>query len=328
MTKKRYNFLMSKRFFCFMAIFALTAVIAPAEEEIREIIPCNRVLVLQRGPWNDNLTVIDAGPSLIMVDTWSSPRAAEKARGIIEQRFHKPVSHVINTHHHWDHSFGNQVFVGALIFGHEYCVTDMIKEYSSPASRAQALEYTGSLKELEPAKRYKDSVRKDIEKDFQLTPPAHLVGDRETFASGDLTCKLYHVPGLHTRSNLTIFIPELGLLFTRREFNGQELPILREGIDLDKLIGSLEDILAGGKPLKFILAGHYQPIADPDLRPALNYLKILKARVRKFRLAGRTLEELQAADAIAPFPELKKNLAGHLANLEIVWKEYPLDRHP
>jgi hypothetical protein len=94
------------------------------------------------------------------------------------------------------------------------------------------------------------------------------------------------------------------------------------------LIGNLEDILAGGKPLKFILAGHYQPIADPDLRPALNYLKILKARVRKFRLAGRTLEELQAADAIAPFPELKKNLAGHLANLEIVWKEYPLDRHP
>jgi ketosteroid isomerase-like protein len=171
-------------------------------------------------------------------------------------------------------------------------------------------------------------VGKDMEKDFRLTLPQHLIGDRGVLEIGNLTCKLYHVPGLHTRSNLTIFIPELGLLFTRREFDGQELPVLETGADLGKLISSLEDILACGKPIKFLLTGHGRPLADPDLLPALNYLRTLKTTVQEFRLLGRTLEELRAAAAFASLPAVQKSPASHLANLEIVWKEDPRSVQP
>jgi len=248
----------------------------PGSEEFKEIDLGDRVFILERGPWSDNLTVIDAGPSLIVVDTWSSPVAAAKAKAIITDRFHQPVSHVINTHHHWDHTFGNQAFEGAEIVGHASCAEDMAKEYSTPAARAQALEYARSRSQYHSVKDYARSVAADIEKDFRLTPPRHLIGDRETLRIGDLTCKLYHAPGLHTRSNLTIFIPELGLLFTRREFDGQGLPVLEAGVDLEKLIGSLEDIVGSNRPVKYILMGHGQPIADPDLRPALEFLKGLR----------------------------------------------------
>jgi metal-dependent hydrolase (beta-lactamase superfamily II) len=38
---------------------------------------------------------------------------------------------VINTHHHWDHTFGNQVFADAKIIGHVLCSEDMQTVYGS-----------------------------------------------------------------------------------------------------------------------------------------------------------------------------------------------------
>jgi len=92
-----------------------------------------------RGPWLENMTILDAGPSLVVVDTWSSPQAAASTKALIDQRFHKPVSHVINTHHHWDHTFGNQVFSDAVIVGHRLCAEDMKADYGTGRGQGPVL---------------------------------------------------------------------------------------------------------------------------------------------------------------------------------------------
>jgi glyoxylase-like metal-dependent hydrolase (beta-lactamase superfamily II) len=101
----------------------------------RETRLSDRVLILYHAPWNETMTAIDAGPSLIVVDAWGSLAAAREARVRIEGIFHKRVGYVVNTHHHWGHTFGNAAFADAVIVGHEFCPQDMKDDYADAAKR-------------------------------------------------------------------------------------------------------------------------------------------------------------------------------------------------
>jgi glyoxylase-like metal-dependent hydrolase (beta-lactamase superfamily II) len=138
---------------------------------------------------------------------------------------------------------------------------------------------------------------------------------------GDLSLRLYHVPGLHTRTNLTIYVPELGLLFTRREFQQGSLPILEPGLDLGKLIRSLEDVLASGRPVSHIMVGHGEPVNNPDLNVPLTYLRTLAEVVRTAKREGRTIEQVKDDPRFKAIPEVVKYPKVHQANLELVWSQ-------
>jgi glyoxylase-like metal-dependent hydrolase (beta-lactamase superfamily II) len=234
----------------------------------------DRVLLLHHAPWAETMTVVDAGPSLIVVDTWGSFRAAEKARVRVEAIFKKPVTHVINTHHHWDHTFGNQAFGGAVIVGHRFCAGDMRASYGNSAVRESKLKESASLADNAGIRRYIQEVEKESAGDgFRLCPPNRAARDRDTLFIGDLTILIYRTPGIHTRSNLTAFIPELGIVFGRREFAGGGPVRLEPGADPRKVSRVLEDILSVGKPVRFLIPGHGEAVVNPDLTDAVKRLK-------------------------------------------------------
>jgi glyoxylase-like metal-dependent hydrolase (beta-lactamase superfamily II) len=292
--------------------------LAEPNDPIKEIPLGERVLVLQHCPWAENITVLDAGPSLVVVDTWSSPQAAARAKALIDKRFHKPVSHVINTHYHWDHTFGNQVFAGTVIVGHASCVEPMNAEYRTPELRLKALDQalqgtSGQMREFLTA------LKAEVGEGFRLTIPNHLVTDRDMLRVGDLSICLYHVPGLHTVTNLTIHVPELGLLFTRREFNKGSLPILEPGLDMTKLIASLEAVQATGRPVRYLVCGHGDPVENPDLAAPLAYLRLLAKTVQTARQQGRTLDQNRDDASLNAIPEVAKYPKVHQANLELLW---------
>jgi glyoxylase-like metal-dependent hydrolase (beta-lactamase superfamily II) len=234
----------------------------------------DRILILHHAPWSETMTVVDAGPSLIIVDTWGSLKAAEKAKIRIEAIFDKPVSHVINTHHHWDHTFGNQAFKGATIVGHRFCAGDMRASYEDQAVRKLKLKESASLADNNVIRRYVLEVAAESAVEaFRLCPPNHPAGERDTLSVGDLTILCYHTPGIHTRSNLTVFIPELGIVFGRREFAGGGPVRLEPGVDPEVIVRVLEDILDSGRTVHYLIPGHGDPIADPDLKAGGSGLK-------------------------------------------------------
>jgi glyoxylase-like metal-dependent hydrolase (beta-lactamase superfamily II) len=285
-------------------------------QEINDVRVDKRVLVLQMGPWFDTMTVIDAGKSLVVVDTWASHIAAARAKEIIDKTFGKPVSHVINTHYHWDHTFGNQVFEGATIIGHELCREDMETEYGKLEGRLKAIRtiIDGADPETEQYSHF-SLILEQLEDGHRLVVPDHLVGDSEEITIDKLTFKLYHVPGLHTRSNLTIHVQELGLVFTRHNFHHTQLPRLETGVEMDKLIGSLEDILSCRKPVKHILVGHGSPLSDPKLEVALAYLEELQRAVTTARAKSMTPEACAAMVEVAD-----NHKEQHLNNVLILWR--------
>ena len=59
---------------------------------------------------NSNAAVIETNDGLIIVDTHSKPSAAQALYKDIQGVSKKPVKKIINTHFHWDHWQGNQVY--------------------------------------------------------------------------------------------------------------------------------------------------------------------------------------------------------------------------
>ena len=77
-----------------------------------------------RYPWFDvNVTVVAGSGGLLVVDTHSSSRAAREVVGDVRRLGAGTVTGVVNTHEHFDHTFGNAVFLetfGAIpVHAHE-----------------------------------------------------------------------------------------------------------------------------------------------------------------------------------------------------------------
>ncbi|MCG8377381.1 MAG: MBL fold metallo-hydrolase, partial [Chlorobiales bacterium] len=68
------------------------------------------ILVLQEKSWRVNMTAVKTHDGVVIVDSFPSPFDAHIARETIFEEFNKEVTLVINTHHHYDHVLGNQVF--------------------------------------------------------------------------------------------------------------------------------------------------------------------------------------------------------------------------
>jgi len=97
---------------------------APAPEVIpfRVIRPADRVTIFIPGNSAPPAptAVITTGQGLVLIDTGLSPTLAEWTKKKIRQELGRDdVLYVINTHSHFDHTDGNQVYAGAEIIGHE-----------------------------------------------------------------------------------------------------------------------------------------------------------------------------------------------------------------
>jgi cyclase len=62
-----------------------------------------------------NAGIIDLGGQTLVWDTGTSPRAAIELKRVAEELTGRTVGIVVNSHHHLDHSLGNQVFAGSSI---------------------------------------------------------------------------------------------------------------------------------------------------------------------------------------------------------------------
>ena len=86
-----------------------------------------------------NTTAIASSKGLIIIDTNRSPGIMREIKKQIEKELGRDdFLFVINTHGHYDHSAGNQIFPGAKIIGHENCSLFMRQ---TPANSVQAICY-------------------------------------------------------------------------------------------------------------------------------------------------------------------------------------------
>jgi glyoxylase-like metal-dependent hydrolase (beta-lactamase superfamily II) len=140
---------------------------------------------------------------LLIADTRSSHRQADEIRADLRELGTLPVRWVVNTHAHFDHTFGNARFgpasdLGAPIYGHELIPAhlDAYERRVLTELIAQDEERTGEWREV------------------VITPPTVLVGDAMTLDLGGTVAELLYLGRGHTDNDLLVHLPASGVWLT------------------------------------------------------------------------------------------------------------------
>lgn len=114
------------------------------EQPLATIRLSERPMVLRSGhPLSPRLTAFVSDEGLTVFDTTGMPSQAAAFRRRIEQEFErKDFRFVVNTHDHWDHWCGNQVFTEAFVISHESCLAEMKRHLDADSHPAPNLKGT------------------------------------------------------------------------------------------------------------------------------------------------------------------------------------------
>jgi len=168
---------------------------------------------LHEGLTNAGVIVGDDG--VLIID---SLRVPSFARDLIEDVRHlsdKPIRYVIDTHSHWDHSWGNEEFPDSTIIGHANCRSEML--------------------DLEALDRWREKVVASREpwseevKTVRVTPPSVTFDTTMQLYFGGRRIDLRYLGRAHTSGDLFLHLPDDGLVFTGDVAQDRGVPFMLDG---------------------------------------------------------------------------------------------------
>jgi len=187
-----------------------------------------------------------------------------------------PIRRVVVSHYHADHIYGLQPFkaIGAEIWAHR-------------AGRAY-LESEAAQQRL--AERRK-SLAPWVGADTRLIAADRWLEREETFTSGGLTFRVFHVGPAHTPEDLAMFVEEERVLFVGDLMFAGRLPFVGDA-DTRSWIAAIDRIVTFNP--RILIGGHGAASRDAaaDLRLTRDYLVYLR---QKMGAAADDLEDFESA---------------------------------
>ena len=229
-------------------------------------------------------TVVSSEQGLVIIDTQRSPGIMAAVLEEIEKEFGKRnVIRVINTHGHWDHCSGNQLFADSIIIGHRNCPEYMrrfpanaLTNMWSVQNHVQSLQtkldtlHAGSDKYdhdhlLLAARR---QVLEDLQNGYYPNPPAITFDDRMDIRLGDLTLQLIYAGNAHTNNDILIYIPQekvlvSGDLFISADYYGFDI---NQMSDIERLLIVLDTMIHSESGVQKIITSHDEILSGQDLK--------------------------------------------------------------
>lgn len=257
----------------------------------------------RRYPQDDiTVTVIRGTRGLLLVDTGSSPSDAARIQSDVEHL--GELRCVVNTHAHYDHTFGNQRFTagsssGVPIYGH-HLLPAHLEEYEGPRLAAWRADPSS-----EPFRDWEEVV---------LTPPTHLVHERSWIELGDCAVELIPLDPGHTDGDLVIRVPARGEASGGTWIVGDVMeepgpPMYGSGCFPMRWPRTLSALLDEIGESDVILPGHGRPITRAFGLAQLAVLEATAARIDQHYRAGHDVEHaLSLADEWA-YPPAALQLA-------------------
>jgi cyclase len=257
-----------------------------------------------------NVVAIVNDREVLLVDSATSPAAALRLKEELKRVTDRPVRYVVNTHFHFDHTFGNQVFAPeAVIIGHEYTRQQL------PAGTPTGKTYTGFMRgveqqigqlkrqadqETDPAKkaellekaRFQEKFQSEV-KSVTVLPPNLTFPDRITLFFGNRKIELIHFGPAHTAGDVVVYLPAEKLVCTGDLYNGYV------GYLGDAFANQWADALGEFEKLDFetVVPGHGKPFKGKERIPIVQAcLRDLWAQARA--LKGRGVSAADAAKQI------------------------------
>jgi cyclase len=195
------------------------------------------------GSWFINNTgFITSDEGVILIDTCATENRTIRFLDSVRAVTSAPMRILVNTHYHGDHTHGNYLTKPAVIVGNENCRTTLLKDginlYNGAFAAPEGDVNWGSLK---------------------LAPPDLTFSDQLTLWAGDTEVQLIDLGyQAHTSSDLLVWVPEHGVLYTGDLVFNQGTPFV--------VMGSIDGWLRANDQIralepKVIVPGH-GPVCD------------------------------------------------------------------
>ena len=223
-----------------------------------------------------NSSVIVNDDDVIIVDDHVSPAAAWVLLDEIKTLTNKPVRTVINTHFHYDHAHGNQIFDSTVsIIGHEF-TREMLtggKSLQMPLYKSYIDPMPGQVETLrarvaaekDPAARAKLQTQLSVaennlasQKELRTVPPNVTLRTDMTLFRGSREIQIKFLGRGHTGGDVVVFLPREKVVITG-DFLTAALSNLSDSYP-DEWVASLDAL----KKLDFttVLPGHGEAFTD------------------------------------------------------------------
>ena len=224
-----------------------------------------------------NILVSIGENGVLLVDD-QMPEAKNVILRAIRKLGGRSVDYVINTHWHFDHAEGNNVFgpSGAQIIAQENSRYMMLNPQPINLSFIVYPQQPYPL-EAVPEITYKNSMN------------LHLNGDR---------IELYHFGHAHTTGDSAVYLRDSNVLHMGDVFNMTGPPFIDadNGGSIDGIIQFCEEVLKVVNDETIVVPGHGPISTTQDLQTYIDMLIVVRDRIRSQIDEGKSLEEILASD--------------------------------
>ena len=226
-----------------------------------------------------NAGIIVGDDSVLIIDSLRVPSFARDLIKDVKDITDKPIQFVIDTHSHWDHSWGNEEFPDATIIGHKNCYAEMID-----------VEWNEQWRKKVTSSNDPWSEEGNI---VNITPPNMTFETSMQLYFGGRELDLKYFGRAHTSGDIYIHLPKEKIVFTGDVAQDGGVPYLGDCYPVD---WPDTDNKLAALPIERFISGH-GPIGDHKaLEGARDFIHNLVDSVKSAIADGQN--SVQASESV------------------------------
>jgi glyoxylase-like metal-dependent hydrolase (beta-lactamase superfamily II) len=177
----------------------------------------DKVFVRRYAFYDQNIGVILGRAEALVIDTRSTYAQAREIQADLQELTDSPVGVVVDTHGHFDHVFGNGIFRPATIWGHERCVTFMVR--------------TGEARKRTIAAE--EPLLADDLAEIVIDPPDRVFATHARIEVGGREVMLRYLGRGHTDHDVVVEVPGTDVVFAGDLLENGNVPFFADGYPLE-----------------------------------------------------------------------------------------------
>jgi glyoxylase-like metal-dependent hydrolase (beta-lactamase superfamily II) len=250
----------------------------------------DRVFVRRFQDFNLNVGLVGGAEAWLLIDTRASERQGRELAAEIRSITPAPLV-VLDTHHHFDHAFGNAAFLPCDIWGQERCASRLSENIGTVLVTLS-------------------TAMPELAEEFGET---HIVGPNRTFGTsaeldlGGRRVALRHLGRGHTDNDVVAIVSDAAVVFAGDLLEQGAPPSFEDSYPLD-WPGTLERLL--GQVTGPFVPGHGDVVDRAFAESQREEIAAIADLARQLDLEGRSIEDGLAG---APLPAATSRSALHRA---------------
>ena len=289
-----------------------------------------------------NSPIILTDSEAIVIDSEITPAAARALVSDLKAVTDKPIRYVIDSHYHYDHAHGNQVFMSsAQVIGHDNTfkrlTTNVLEQYTYannlrgvPNRVEQLRQRIAQEKDAQQKANLERQAASSLAyleqvKEIKVTPPNLTFKDNLTLHLGGREIQLFYLGRGHTDTDVVVYLPRERIVATGDLMESQ-ISYMADSFP-DEWPATLDRLRA----LDFdtVMPGHGVVFKGKTKIEAFQgYVREVVRQANEFRRQGLTAEQAAARIDVSKFSGEFPNIRGVGIDAAGVRRIYQLQDHP